>query len=285
MSRLDLFHGIRVGAATINPAQSRWRPAAPVDGDSERPPRCWSRGRGPFRGRARRARRALRRCGPPLQRRAGPEAGDGAGRARRPGPRPTCRCWARCARAASCARWWWPRFPARSRHLVITFSAPRAASRRWRRCSPRASTASEPTPRSAAAPRTVAWAALALVGSLLAASIGLWRRADHSSSDCGGAQHLGPAHRGDRPLALLVQGVRAPGAGAALDVEPDVDRAAHRSFEARTGAARRRSSRPWARTTSSSRGRWCSPSPGPSPLRGTRSWSGCPCRCPPSGRP
>ena len=67
-------------------------------------------------------------------------------------------------------------FPGEARHLVVTFSAPSGRYESlekvlWESLD---SVRSDGAP--SAAPRTVAWAALALVGSLLAASIGLWRR-------------------------------------------------------------------------------------------------------------
>ena len=67
-------------------------------------------------------------------------------------------------------------FPGESRHLVVIFSAP---SGRFDALAPVITESLDsvrgegPT---TAAPRAAAWAVLALIGSLLATSVGLWRR-------------------------------------------------------------------------------------------------------------
>jgi hypothetical protein len=176
MERMDLFHGTRVGAIAHQPGAARWLAAALVDGDSEEAASMLvSVVEAPFAvgpgARDELSAAAVHHFNDELGLKLAMERAELVS-----GGAPHVRVLGSVRQGSQLRKVVVAAFPGEARHLVVTFAAPSGRFDELEKVLAESleSVRGENVPSSA--PRAVAWAALALVGSLLAASIGLWRR-------------------------------------------------------------------------------------------------------------
>lgn len=176
MARMDLFTGTRVGAVAPPGTPARWLAAALVDSDSEEAASMLvAVVEAPFAvgpgARDELSAAAVRHFNDELGLKLAMERAEVTG-----GAAPHARVFGSVRQGSQLRKVVVAAFPGEARHLVVTFTAPSGRFDHLEKTfGDSLDTVRSETPSSAAG-RTLAWAALALVGSLLAASIGLWRR-------------------------------------------------------------------------------------------------------------
>lgn len=176
MARMDLFTGTRVAAITSSPSASRWLAAALVDSDSEEAASMlvgvveapFAVGPG---ARDELSAAAVNHFNNELGLKLAMERAELVG-----GASPHVRVLGSVRQGSQLRKVLVAAFPGEARHLVITFTAPSGRFESLEKVFGESLDSERSEAPSSAAGRTLAWAALALVGSLLAASIGLWRR-------------------------------------------------------------------------------------------------------------
>ena len=176
MERMDLFHGTRVGGVAMQPGASRWLAAALVDGDSEEAASMLvSVVEAPFAvgpgARDELSAAAVHHFNDELGLKLAMERAEVV-----TGPAPHVQVLGSVRQGSQLRKVVVAAFPGEVRHLVITFSTPSGRFDALEKVLADSLDSVRADSGPSAAPRTVAWAAIALVGSLLAASIGLWRR-------------------------------------------------------------------------------------------------------------
>ncbi len=176
MARMDLFNGSRVGAIATSPNAPRWLAAALVDSDSEEAASMlvgvveapFAVGPG---ARDELSAAAVHHFNNELGLKLAMERAELAGAAA-----PHVRVLGSVRQGSQLRKVLVAAFPGEGRHLVVTFTAPSGRFESLEKVFAESLDSFRSEAPSSAAGRTLAWAALALVGSLLAASIGLWRR-------------------------------------------------------------------------------------------------------------
>lgn len=176
MARMDLFTGTRVGAISSSPSFGRWLAAALVDADSEEAASMligvveapFAVGPG---ARDELSASAVRHFNEELGLKLAMERAELSS-----GPTPHVRVLGSVRQGSQLRRVLVAAFPGEGRHLIVTFTAPSGRFESLEHVFSESLESVRSDAPSSAAGRTLAWAALALVGSLLAASIGLWRR-------------------------------------------------------------------------------------------------------------
>jgi hypothetical protein len=176
MARMDLFNGTRVGAIAATPNAPRWLAAALVDSDSEEAASMligvveapFAVGPG---ARDELSAAAVHHFSNELGLKLAMERAELV-----VGAAPHVRVLGSVRQGSQLRKILIAAFPGEARHLVITFTAPSGRFDTLEKVFGDSLESVRSEAPSVAAGRTLAWAALALVGSLLAASIGLWRR-------------------------------------------------------------------------------------------------------------
>ena len=176
MERMDLFNGTRVGAIATSLNAPRWLAAALVDSDSEEAASMlvgvveapFAVGPG---ARDELSAAAVHHFTNELGLKLAMERAELVG-----GPSPHVRVLGSVRQGSQLRKVIVAAFPGEARHLVVTFTAPSGRFESLEKVFGESLESVRSEAPSSAAGRTLAWAALALVGSLLAASIGLWRR-------------------------------------------------------------------------------------------------------------
>lgn len=176
MARMDLFSGSRVGAIATSPNAPRWLAAALVDSDSEDAASMlvgvveapFAVGPG---ARDELSAAAVHHFSNELGLKLAMERAEVSGTAA-----PHVRVLGSVRQGSQLRKVLVAAFPGEARHLVVTFTAPSGSFESLEKVFGESLDSFRSEAPSSAAGRTLAWAALALVGSLLAASIGLWRR-------------------------------------------------------------------------------------------------------------
>ena len=176
MARMDLFTGTRVGAIATAPNAQRWLAAALVDSDSEEAASMligvveapFAVGPG---ARDELSAAAVNHFTHELGLKLAMERAELVA-----GPAPHVRVLGSVRQGSQLRKILIAAFPGEARHLVVTFTAPSGRFESLEQVFGDSLDSVRSEAPSGAAGRTLAWAALALVGSLLAASIGLWRR-------------------------------------------------------------------------------------------------------------
>jgi hypothetical protein len=176
MARMDLFNGTRVGAIASAPHDPRWLSAALVDSESEEAASMlvgvveapFAVGPG---ARDELSAAAVHHFTNELGLKLAMERAELVG-----GASPHVRVLGSVRQGSQLRKVLIAAFPGEARHLVVTFTAPSGRFESLEKVFSESLESVRSEVPSSAAGRTVAWAALALVGSLLAASIGLWRR-------------------------------------------------------------------------------------------------------------
>jgi hypothetical protein len=176
MERMDLFHGTRVGGIAMQPGATRWLAAALVDGDSEEAASMMvSVVEAPFTvgpgARDELSAAAVHHFNDELGLKLAMERAEVV-----TGPAPHVQVLGSVRQGSQLRKIIVAAFPGEVRHLVVTFSTPSGRFDALEKVLVDSLDSVRADAGPSAAPRTVAWAALALVGSLLAASVGLWRR-------------------------------------------------------------------------------------------------------------
>lgn len=176
MSRMDLFNGTRVAAIATASNAPRWLAAALVDSDSEEAASMlvgvveapFAVGPG---ARDELSAAAVHHFTNELGLKLAMERAELVG-----GASPHVRVLGSVRQGSQLRKVIVAAFPGEARHLVVTFTAPSGRFESLEKVFGESLDSERSEAPSSAAGRTIAWAALALVGSLLAASIGLWRR-------------------------------------------------------------------------------------------------------------
>ena len=176
MARMDLFTGTRVGAVSASQAPARWLAAALVDSDGEEAASMlvgvveapFAVGPG---ARDELSAAAVRHFNDELGLKLAMERAELV-----QGAAPHVRVLGSVPQGSQLRKVLVAAFPGEARHLVVTFTAPSGRFEGLEKVFGESLDSVRSEVPSSAAGRTLAWAALALVGSLLAASIGLWRR-------------------------------------------------------------------------------------------------------------
>ncbi len=176
MARMDLFTGTRVGAIASSPADGRWLAAALVDSDGEEAASMlvgvveapFAVGPG---ARDELSTAVVHHFNDELGLKLSMERAELVG-----GASPHVRVFGSVRQGSQLRRVLVAAFPGEVRHLVVTFTVPSGRFESLEGVLSGSLDSVRSDAPSSAAGRTLAWAALALVGSLLAASIGLWRR-------------------------------------------------------------------------------------------------------------
>lgn len=176
MARMDLFTATRVGAVAPAGAPARWLAAALVDSDSEEAASMLvAVVEAPFAvgpgARDELSASAVRHFNDELGLKLAMERAELSA-----GPAPHARVLGSVRQGSQLRKVLVAAFPGEARHLVVTFTAPSGRFDALEKTFGESLDSVRSETPSSAAGRTLAWAALALVGSLLAASIGLWRR-------------------------------------------------------------------------------------------------------------
>ena len=176
MARMDLFTGTRAGAISASLNANRWLAAALVDSDSEEAASMlvgvveapFAVGPG---ARDQLSAAAVHHFNDELGLKLAMERAELVG-----GNVPHVRVLGSVRQGSQLRKVLIAAFPGEARHLVVTFTAPSGRFESLEKIFSESLESVRSDAPSGATGRTLAWAALALVGSLLAASVGLWRR-------------------------------------------------------------------------------------------------------------
>ncbi len=176
MARMDLFNGTRVAAIAATPHVTRWLAAALVDSDGEEAASMLvAVVEAPFAvgpgARDELSAAAVNHFTHELSLKLSMERAELV-----TGASPHVRVLGSVRQGSQLRKVVIAAFPGEARHLVVTFTAPSGRFESLEKVFAESLDSVRSETPSSAAGRTLAWAALALVGSLLAASIGLWRR-------------------------------------------------------------------------------------------------------------
>ena len=176
MARMDLFNGTRVGAIATAPTAPRWLAAALIDSDSEEAASMlvgvveapFAVGPG---ARDELSAAAVHHFSNELGLKLAMERAELSS-----GIAPHVRVLGSVRQGSQLRKVIVAAFPGEARHLVVTFTAPSGRFESLEKVFTESLESVRSDAPSMGAGRALAWAALALVGSLLAASVGLWRR-------------------------------------------------------------------------------------------------------------